>query len=161
MPNTGSSVSATKGWPDSRSRAISGFQRARLLTNPWTSTTVRAFTGVVAARVLPAEINEAAVATENSRLFIIAREHYLEVKNRKRTSLYEIAYDSETGPFSFTMHGEFPSAGDTAYACVVPISGSKFLVSYYSSNLKEDPPWARAILGPTDIWQATIDLANL
>ena len=95
------------------------------------------------------------------RLFIIAREHYLEVANRKRTALYEIAYDSETGPFQFTKHGEFPSAGDTSYAGVAPISGSRFLVSYYSSNLIEDPPWARAIFGPTDIWQATIDLSRL
>jgi hypothetical protein len=95
------------------------------------------------------------------RLFFVAREHYLEVANRKRTALYEIHYDSETGPFTFTMHGEFPSAGDTSYAGVVPISGSKFLVTYYSSNIKEDGPWARAIFGPTDIWQATIDLSKL
>jgi hypothetical protein len=96
-----------------------------------------------------------------TRLFFVAREHYLEVQNRKRTSLYEIHMDSETGPFSYTMHGEFPSAGDTAYAGVVPISGAKFLVTYYSSNLIEDPPWARAILGATDIWQATIDLSGI
>jgi hypothetical protein len=95
------------------------------------------------------------------RLFFVAREHYLEVQNRKRTALYEIHMDSETGPFSFTMHGEFKSAGDTSYAGVVPTSGSQFLVTYYSSNLHEDGPWARAIFGPTDIWQATIDLSKL
>ena len=37
----------------------------------------------------------------------------------------------------------------------------RYLVSYYSSNVKEDGPWARAIFGPTDIWQATIDLGKL
>jgi hypothetical protein len=95
------------------------------------------------------------------RLFFVAREHYLEVQNRKRTALYEIGMTSETGPFTFTLYGEFPSAGDTSYAGVAPITSSKFLVTYYSSNLHEDGPWARAIFGPTDIWQATIDLANL
>jgi hypothetical protein len=95
------------------------------------------------------------------RLFFVAREHYLEVENRKRTSLYEIGMKSELGPYTFTLYGEFPSAGDTSYAGVVPIAGSQFLVTYYSSNLHQDGPWARAILGPTDIWQATIDLGNL
>ena len=95
------------------------------------------------------------------RLFFVAREHYLEVENRKRTALYEITYTAETGPFDFVMHGEFPSAGDTSYAGVAPIAGARFLVTYYSSNLKQDGPWARAIFGPTDIWQATIDLSAL
>jgi len=102
----------------------------------------------------------------NKRLFFVARFHFLETQNRKRTDLYEITYKNETGPFEFIDHGHFPSAGDTSYAGIVPIpvgdpKTSQFLVSYYSSNLEEDPPWARAILGPTDIWTAKIDLANL
>ena len=53
----------------------------------------------------------------------------------------------------------FPWAGDTSYAGVAPIDTTgKFLVTYYSSDIEEDPPWARAMFGPTDIWQATIDL---
>ena len=98
------------------------------------------------------------------RLFIVARFHFLEVANRKRTDLYEIEYDAETGPFRFIDHGHFPSAGDTSYAGVVPLGGegtSRFLVSYYSSNLKLDPPWARAMFEATDIWTARIDLAHL
>jgi len=90
------------------------------------------------------------------RLFFVAREHILGVANKKRTALYEIHSD-----LSYTLHGEFPSAGDTSYAGVAPIDGGKFLVTYYSSNVKEDPPWARAMFGPTDIWQATIDLSLL
>jgi hypothetical protein len=100
----------------------------------------------------------------DKRLFIIARFHFLEVANRKRTDLYEIEYDSETGPFRFVDHGHFPSAGDTSYAGVVPLDGegsSRLLVSYYSSNLKLDPPWARAMFEATDIWTAKIDLAHL
>lgn len=41
---------------------------------------------------------------------------------------------------------------------------SKMLVDGYdenSSNLHEDPPWSLGMLGPTDIWQATIDLSAL
>ena len=68
---------------------------------------------------------------------------------------------SPTGPFGFVDHGEFPSAGDTSYAGVAPIDDSRYVVTYYSSNLADDPPWVRAILGPTDIWQATIDLGGL
>jgi hypothetical protein len=46
----------------------------------------------------------------------------------------------------------------------VPLDGegsSRLLVSYYSSNLKLDPPWARAMFEATDIWTAKIDLAHL
>jgi hypothetical protein len=98
------------------------------------------------------------------RLFVIARFHFLDVSDRKRTDLYEIEYDSETGPFRFVDHGHFPSAGDTSYAGVVPLGAddtSRFLVSYYSSNIPEDPAWASAMFEATDIWTARIDLANL
>lgn len=94
----------------------------------------------------------------DQRLFVVARKHFIEPEDRKRTALYELSGD----PLTWTEHGEFPSAGDTAYAGVAPIDdGGKFLVTYYSTNLHQDGPWARAILGPTDIWQATIDLNNL
>ena len=91
------------------------------------------------------------------RLFVVARKHLIEPQDRKRTALYELVGD----PLTWIEHGEFPSAGDTSYAGVAPISGGKFLVTYYSTNLHQDGPWARALLGPTDIWQATIDLSNL
>ena len=91
----------------------------------------------------------------DGRTFVIARKHFLEVANRKRTALFELAQDG------IVEHGEFPSTGDTSYAGVVPIAGDRFLVSYYSSNLHLDGPWARAVFGPTDIWQATIDLGAL
>jgi hypothetical protein len=91
----------------------------------------------------------------NNRRFVIARKHLLEVANRKRTALYEIVGATAI------EHGEFPSTGDTSYAGVAAIAGGRFVVTYYSSNLNEDGPWARAIFGPTDIWQATIDLDQL
>ena len=92
------------------------------------------------------------------REFVIARKHLMEARDRKRTALYELV----PGGAGWIEHGEFPSAGDTSYAGVAPIDeNGKFLVTYYSSNLHEDPPWSLGMLGPTDIWQATIDLGAL
>jgi hypothetical protein len=92
----------------------------------------------------------------DEREFVIAREHFIEPDDRKKTALYELVDGA------VVMHGEFPSAGDTSYAGVVPIGGSQFLVTYYSSDTnKPDEPWARAMLEPSDIWQATIDLSAL
>jgi hypothetical protein len=54
-----------------------------------------------------------------------------------------------------------PSAGDTSYAGVVPIGGSRFLVTWYSSPLAADPSWVVGLFGQTDIWEATIDLSRL
>jgi hypothetical protein len=34
-------------------------------------------------------------------------------------------------------------------------------VTYYSSNVAQDPAWVPAVLGPTDIRQAVIDLSRL
>ena len=100
--------------------------------------------------------------TDKDRLFVVAREHLLDGSlNKKRTALYEITEDSPAGPFEFVDHGDFPSAGDTSYAGVAPIDGQRYVVTYYSSNILQDPPWVRAILGATDIWQATIDLSKI
>ncbi|MBV8759340.1 MAG: hypothetical protein JO257_18780 [Deltaproteobacteria bacterium] len=93
--------------------------------------------------------------TYEGRTFMVARKHLMEARDRKRTALYELSGTT------WIEHGEFPSAGDTSYAGVAPIAGGKFLVTYYSSNLHEDPPWSLGMLGPTDIWQATIDLSAL
>jgi len=99
----------------------------------------------------------------DSRLFVIAREH-IGADLRKRTTLFELTGDlsaNMTQAPGVIVHAQFPSAGDTSYAGVAPLGGSRFLVSYYSSNLVADENWATAMGGPTDIWQATIDLASL
>ena len=36
-----------------------------------------------------------------------------------------------------------------------------FLVSWYSSPLKGDPSWITGFAGPTNIWEATIDLSRV
>ena len=97
--------------------------------------------------------------TWDARQFVIARKHFMGIADRKRTALYELV--TNLGVPDWIEHGEFPSAGDTSYAGVAPIDDHRFVVTYYSSNIIEDAPWARAMFGPTDIWQATIDLSKL
>jgi hypothetical protein len=95
------------------------------------------------------------------RLFVIAREHLHGPGIHKRTALYEITGNLEGGPIGIHKWGEFPSAGDTSYAGVVPLSRGRFLVSWYSSPLKGDPSWLTGFGGPTNIWEATINLSYL
>jgi hypothetical protein len=94
------------------------------------------------------------------RLFVIAREHLRGPGIRKRTALYEITGNLEGGPIGIRKWGDFPSAGDTSYAGVVPLGGARFLVSWYSSPLKGDPSWLTGFGGPTNIWVATFDLSH-
>lgn len=99
---------------------------------------------------------------QGTRLFVIARKHILGTDNRKRTALFELTGDLDGGgTLSITEHGELPSTGDTAYAGVARIDADHVLTTWYSSPITQDGPWARAILGPTDIWQARIDLSKL
>jgi hypothetical protein len=95
------------------------------------------------------------------RLFVIARKHFLEPGNRKRTALYELVGDPDGGDLSIFELGELPSAGDTAYAGIAPIGGDRYLITWYSSRVDRDRSWLLGILGATDIWQATLDLSKL
>jgi hypothetical protein len=96
-----------------------------------------------------------------ARLFVIARKHFLEPENRKRTAIYELTGDLDGGDLAIAERGELPSAGDTAYAGVAPIDRDRVLVTWYSSPVAADDSWIVGALGPTDIWQATIDLSQL
>lgn len=96
-----------------------------------------------------------------ARLFVIARKHFLEPAERKRTALYELTGDLDGGELSITERGELPSAGDTAYAGVAAIDRDRYLVTWYSSPVAADDPWIIGALGPTDIWQATLDMSQL
>jgi hypothetical protein len=95
------------------------------------------------------------------RLFVIVRKHLLGAGIHKRTALYEITGNLESGPIGIVERGELPSAGETSYAGVVPLGGARFLISWYSSPLAGDPSWPQAFLGQTDIRQATIGLSRL
>ncbi len=92
------------------------------------------------------------------RLFVVARKHFLERANRKRTALFELGGTLEGGPLTITERAELPSAGDTAYAGVTDLDADRVLVTWYSSVLVQDEPWARAIFEDADIWQATLNL---
>jgi hypothetical protein len=95
------------------------------------------------------------------RLFVVARKHLIEPEDRKRTALYELTGDLDGGDLAIVEHAELPSAGDTSYAGVVPIDRDRVLVTWYSSEIAADKPWVNAIFGPTDIWQAVLDLSQL
>jgi hypothetical protein len=95
------------------------------------------------------------------RLFVVARKHLKGPSVRKRTALYEITGNFEGGPIRIHEYGELPSAGDTSYAGVAHIRGSRFLVTWYSSPPAEDPSWVVGFASQTDIWRATLDLARL
>jgi hypothetical protein len=95
------------------------------------------------------------------RLFVVARRH-LQPSERKRTALFELRGDFAGGDLGIVHWGDFPSAGDTAYAGVVAIEpAGRYLVSYYSSEVERDAPWTDGFFGPSDVWLATIDLADL
>jgi hypothetical protein len=97
----------------------------------------------------------------HGRLFVVARKHLKGPNFRKRTALYEITGNLEGGPLRIHEYGELPSAGDTSYAGVAHIRGSRFLVTWYSSPPAGDPSWIDGFGGQTDIWRATLDLARL
>ena len=96
-----------------------------------------------------------------ARLFIVARKHLMEALGRKRTALYELTGDLDGGDVAIVERGELPSAGDTAYAGAADIDASRVLVTWYSSLPAKDEGWGAAIFGPSDIWQATLDLSQL
>jgi hypothetical protein len=95
------------------------------------------------------------------RLFVIARKHLKGDDFRKRTALYEITGKLEGGPIGIVEHGELPSAGDTSYAGIVHLGGSRFLTTWYSSPPALDESWLTGFGGRTDIWRATLDLSKL
>jgi len=97
----------------------------------------------------------------DGRLFVIARRH-LQPTERKRTALFELRGDLAGGDLEIVHWGDFPSAGDTAYAGVVALGApGRHLVSYYSSDVVADPPWTEGFFGPSDIWLADVDLSEL
>lgn len=94
------------------------------------------------------------------RLFVVARKH-LGANDRKRTALFEIKGDLESGPLTAAEVGELPSAGDTSYAGVATIDATRSLVTWYSGDIDKDEGWAFGMFDTTDIWQATIDFSKI
>ena len=97
------------------------------------------------------------------RLFVVARKHLQsDTMPRKRMALFEITGDFlNAGAIGFKEWGEFPSAGDTAYAGAAPIDDHRFAIAWYSSDIVRDENWFISTLGETDIWQGILDLSQL
>ncbi|MEP7121703.1 MAG: sialidase family protein [Byssovorax sp.] len=94
------------------------------------------------------------------RLFVVARKH-LGANDRKRTALFEIKGDLESGPLTAAEIGELPSAADTSYAGVATVDATRSLVTWYSGNIDKDEGWAFGLFDTTDIWQGTIDFSKI
>jgi hypothetical protein len=96
-----------------------------------------------------------------SRLFVLARKHFIEPEDRKRTALYELGGNLEGGPLTITELGTVPSAGDTAYGGFADTDADHGVITWYSSDIAVDDPWSRALLDAADIWKAHIDFTKL
>lgn len=94
-------------------------------------------------------------------LFLLARRHIPGPGVKKRTTLYEIEGKFEGGPLRLREWGDLPSAGDTSYAGIAHVAGSRFVATWYSSPPGDDPSWTEGLFGKTDIWRAHVDLAQL
>jgi len=99
----------------------------------------------------------------HDRLFIAARKHLQsDTDPKKRMALYEITGDwANAGTIGIKEWGEFPSAGDTAYAGVTAIDDHRFFIAWYSSDLVRDENWTLGQISETDIWQGVVDLSKL
>jgi len=95
-----------------------------------------------------------------SRLFVSARRH-IQGLGKKRTALFELTGNLDGGPIAVKQRGDFPSAGDTAYAGAVELSDGRWLTTYYSGDVEKDEGWIFGMLNVTDVWRAVIDPKKL
>lgn len=97
----------------------------------------------------------------DGRQFVIARKHLAEQK--KRTAVYEIVGDISDPAASVSLNelAELKSAGDTSYVGVMPLAEEQFLITWYSSNLEDDPDWLKGQFSYSDIWAAWLDFSRL
>jgi hypothetical protein len=98
--------------------------------------------------------------THRDREIVIARKHLPETY--KRTAVYELHGDLTDPKAAITLEelAELRSAGDTAYVGAALIGGDQYLVSWYSSDLADDPIWLVGMFSPSDIWLAWLDLSK-
>lgn len=94
------------------------------------------------------------------RHFVFARKHL--PCTFKRTAAYELRGDltDPAAPIEVCEIQEVPSAGDTAYTALVPLSGSRYLLSWYSSPVDQELAWLEGQFSPSDIWLAEVDFTK-
>ncbi len=98
--------------------------------------------------------------THEGREIVVARKHLPDAY--KRTAVYELkgALTDPAAPITLLELTELKSSGDTSYVGVVPIGNDQYLVSWYSSDIVEDPNWLLGMFSPSDIWLAWLDFAK-
>jgi hypothetical protein len=74
--------------------------------------------------------------------------------SRKRTSLFLVE------PERLVRLTDLPSAGDTSYAGIV-IRGDEAYISYYTSNVRDDPTWVQGMFRSSAIKMARVSLPAL
>lgn len=112
-------------------------------------------------RVLDKRLDGPAWITHEGREIVIARKHLPDTY--KRTAIYELKGDlyDPAAPITLVELAELQSAGDTSYVGVAPLGHEQWLVSWYSSDVAEDPNWLLGMFSPSDIWLAWLDLSYL
>jgi len=111
-------------------------------------------------RVLDKRLDGPNWFTHGGREIVIARKHLPDAY--KRTAVYELKGDlaDPAAPITLVELQELQSAGDTSYVGVAPLGHDQFLVSWYSSDVAEDPNWLLGMFSPSDIWTAWLDLSK-
>jgi hypothetical protein len=97
---------------------------------------------------------------ERPRNFVFARKHL--PCTFKRTAIYELRGDltDPNAAIEVCEIQEVESSGDTAYTALVPLSQDRYLLSWYSSPVDQEPPWLEGQFSPSDIWLADVDFRN-
>ncbi|MEW6439963.1 MAG: sialidase family protein [bacterium] len=91
------------------------------------------------------------------RNFVFARKHL--PCTFKRTAVYELRGDlTDPGAeIQVCEIMELESSGDTAYTSLVPLSGTRWLLAWYSSPVDQELAWLEGQFSPSDIWLADVD----
>lgn len=97
---------------------------------------------------------------DRARNFVFARKHL--PCTFKRTAAYEVRGDLSApgAELQVCEIAELKSSGDTAYTATAPLGGSRYLLSWYSSEITEELAWLDGQFSPSDIWLADIDLSK-
>ena len=97
---------------------------------------------------------------DQARNFVFARKHL--PCTFKRTAIYELRGDLTDPSASVQVCEiqEVQSSGDTAYTSLVPITRSRYLLSWYSSPVDQELAWLEGQFSPSDIWLADVDFSK-
>jgi hypothetical protein len=98
---------------------------------------------------------------DRARNFVFARKHL--PCTFKRTAIYELRGNltDPSAPIEVCEIQEVKSSGDTAYTSLVPLTGSHYLLAWYSSPVDQEPAWLEGQFSPSDIWLATVDFSKV